>query len=375
MPATRKGKGKSTQSTRKTATGNRSPRVITDHKTGETVVVDEPIFDPETGRVRCPFLWCDSTVSRPHDLKRHLMSHTGERPFKCHLCPGDFPQRSALKHHINMHTGEKPFRCGLDGCTAKFSDPSSCNRHIREKHDRIRFVCPMSNCDREEKRRANFLKHVSTKHGLNAKIIEPNDYKRCYVPEEPAVSSEEGTVYTQSQTPSFVISSEPDQPAEPRYESSPGPVRTRRRAPERNNKPYARTRQTRSTALALDNSCIDPQLLTPGERWQYSTADLDINRLTSISPMPSESYSRSSYSSVSPAPPDEPVAGPSYLHPSYHYQQQQQQQQHLRLPPLQIPQQAVGMISNHSRNPYGRFNMHAATSGNNMYDVSYQGAW
>ncbi|GMT15722.1 hypothetical protein PFISCL1PPCAC_7019, partial [Pristionchus fissidentatus] len=38
----------------------------------------------------CSF--CGKTFTRPHDRRVHERVHTGERPYKCHLCPATFKQ-------------------------------------------------------------------------------------------------------------------------------------------------------------------------------------------------------------------------------------------------------------------------------------------
>lgn len=50
--------------------------------------------------------YCGKTFRDSHKLKKHIMDHTGERPFKCELCDSTFKERYNLSVHIKTHTGK-----------------------------------------------------------------------------------------------------------------------------------------------------------------------------------------------------------------------------------------------------------------------------
>ena len=107
----------------------------------------------------CTHAGCDKTFKLARDLKRHMVMHTNERPYKCtHVgCGATFAWTRNLKAHMITHSGLKPYKCPHAACGYAFAWARGLNDHMMTHTEEY-----AQRRKKEEQRIADVL----TRHGI-----------------------------------------------------------------------------------------------------------------------------------------------------------------------------------------------------------------
>ncbi|GEQ69085.1 hypothetical protein JCM33374_g2756 [Metschnikowia sp. JCM 33374] len=102
---------------------------------------------------------CDKSFHQKRYLAVHSATHL--KLFSCSLCSEDFPGKGELKAHMASHTGEKPYKCNI--CSKSFSQKYHLQRHTKTHMKVESHTCTV--CGRTCSNKFNLTSHEKTHVG------------------------------------------------------------------------------------------------------------------------------------------------------------------------------------------------------------------
>lgn len=116
-----------------------------------------------TGEKRFKCDMCPRQFAQSGTLNEHRLAHTQNRKVPCTYCDKMFLTKKALRSHIGIHTGERPFKCEVCGLSYVSSSSLSAHRRI---HKRENPTIQCDQCQQVFQSRTMWRSHVRD-HGLN----------------------------------------------------------------------------------------------------------------------------------------------------------------------------------------------------------------
>jgi uncharacterized Zn-finger protein len=104
---------------------------------------------------------CTKTFSSNRARNKHTRIHA-EKRFNCDICCKAFLDKYKLSRHMLVHTGEKPYTCISEGCARSFSLLHNLHAHMRKHTGEKPFQCALPTCARAFARVGNLKAHLKT---------------------------------------------------------------------------------------------------------------------------------------------------------------------------------------------------------------------
>ena len=134
-------------------------------------LVHMKIHSEEPGKMNHVCSECGQSSKNYTELKKHMISHTGEHIYKCCQCPKTFPHFHNLRSHMSVHKAPGLIKCSC--CNQFFPTRAALSEHKMALQE---IVCGL--CGQVFPNKASRIIHYKTEH--EDKILRCHTCKRMY---------------------------------------------------------------------------------------------------------------------------------------------------------------------------------------------------
>ena len=157
----------------------------------------------------------DIKVSSDQDSVKRVSAYSSapnkiECPF---MCGRHFPWSSSMKRHILTHTGQKPFKC--PECPLWFTTKSNCDRHLVRKHGNNNITTDATNIMERSQNYLESQRHLNETNGndgdLDVSSNDEDDHRggskpddkpfKCYLCDDGHTTREDALIHLQTTHP------------------------------------------------------------------------------------------------------------------------------------------------------------------------------